>query len=275
MNTILQSLIACLCIVLAPALSLVLSPFAQADIIAGKPTVFITGANRGIGFEFVKQYSARGWNVIATARKPEQAEQLKALAAKRRNITIEQLDVTDHQRMEELGKQYQQQPIDVLLNNAAITPRYKSAYKKLNGVDFDMARKSLEVNAIGPLKMASVFMPHVEASDQKKIIVISSKAGSFAEGPNMPIMYSYRASKAALNMYMHTLAFQTKKKGVTVALLSPGLVNTSAKNTTGMRMPNAIEPPESVGNMIAIINSLKPEDNGKFLNHKDKSIVAW
>ena len=141
---------------------------ATAAIEAGKPTVLITGANRGIGLEFVRQLSARDWNVIATARKPEQAEQLQALADADANIVIEQLDVTDHERIAELAEKYRDQPIDILLNNAGLTPRYATAFKRVKGVDFDTARLSFEVNALGPLKMAQQFMPHVAASDQKK-----------------------------------------------------------------------------------------------------------
>jgi len=200
--------------------------FTFADIVAGKPTVLITGANRGIGLEFANQYSARGWNVIATARKPQKADDLRELAEQRNNITVEQLDVTDHAGIDALAAKYKDQPIDHLLNNAAITPKYLSAFKGLDGVDFDMAKKSMEVNAIGPLKMAEAFMPNVQASKEKKILVISSKAGSMAVSPDREMMYSYRASKTALNMYMYTLSFETKRKGVIVTLFSPGTVNT-------------------------------------------------
>lgn len=81
---------------------LVLPSLASADILLGKPTVLITGSNRGIGLGFVKQFTERGWNVIATARKPEKAEELNALARKHKSITVEQLDVTDHARIEAL-----------------------------------------------------------------------------------------------------------------------------------------------------------------------------
>jgi NAD(P)-dependent dehydrogenase (short-subunit alcohol dehydrogenase family) len=114
-------------------------------------------------------------------------------------------------------------------------------------------------------------MANVEASDGKKIIVLSSKAGSFAEGPQMPMMYSYRGSKAALNMFMYTLAFETKKKGITTIMLSPGTVNT----TEGMKMPNAIEPPDSVAMMIKVIDGLTLENNGQFLNYEEGRIVGW
>ncbi|MGI9330547.1 MAG: SDR family oxidoreductase [Gammaproteobacteria bacterium] len=236
-----------------------------------KPTVLITGANRGIGLEFVRQFSEKGYNVIATARKPEKAEALNALAAENTGIVVEALDVTDYGRVEAMAKAYADQPIDILLSNAAITPRYKTAFQRVKGIDFDMAKQSFEVNALAPLKIAQAFMPNVEASDGKKIIVLSSKAGSFAEGPQMPMMYSYRGSKAALNMFMYTLAFETKKKGITTVMLSPGTVNT----TEGMKMPNAIEPPDSVAMMIKVMDGLTPENNGQFLNYEEGRIVGW
>ncbi|MDP6437192.1 MAG: SDR family oxidoreductase [Gammaproteobacteria bacterium] len=242
-----------------------------ANLAADKPTVLITGSNRGIGLEFVKQFSERGWNIIATARKPEEAADLQAIADNYDRLAIEQLDVTDFDRVKELQTVYQDQPIDILLSNAGITPKYKSAFKKVSGVDWDMARKSIDVNAIAPLQIAHIFMGNVAASDQKKIVVISSKGGSFAVGPEMPMMYSYRASKAALNMYMYTLSFETPKKDVILTLLSPGQVNT----VPGMKLPNAIETDESVSKMLAVIDNLTPQHNGKFLDYEDGSEIGW
>ncbi|MFW2405238.1 MAG: SDR family oxidoreductase [Gammaproteobacteria bacterium] len=252
-----------------------LSSLANAALEAGKPTVMITGANRGIGLEFVRQYSERGWNVIATARKPDQADELRALAAADPKIVVEQLDVTDYPRIEALAEQYKDQPIDILMNNAGLTPRYASAFKRVKGVDFDMAMKSYEVNALGPLKISQQFMPHVMASEQKKIVVISSKAGSFAESPKMPMMYSYRASKSALNMLMYALSFETAKNGVIVTMLSPGTVNTT-KDMKGMKLPpGSIEVEESVTKMRAVIDELTIDDNGTFLNYEDGRVVGW
>ncbi|MAF83095.1 MAG: SDR family oxidoreductase [Gammaproteobacteria bacterium] len=258
-------------------LLVVFSSTAWADLDPASPTVFITGANRGIGLEFVKQYAALGWNVIATARKPEKADQLQALTAAHEKVVIEQLDVTDFARIDELAAKYTEQTIDVLLSNAGLTPKYKSAFKRVSGVDWDIARKSMEVNAIAPLKLAQAFMAAVVASGQKKIIIISSKSGSFELGPKMPMMYSYRASKAALNMYMHTLSFETPKKGVILTLLSPGQVNTmeDIERFKGIKIPNTIETDESVVKMLKVIDGLTLEDNGKFLNYEDGTILPW
>lgn len=242
-----------------------------ANFSADEPTVLITGANRGIGLEFVSQFSERGWNIIATTRELESSPELLAMAEDYDRLVVEQLDVTDFARIDALDAKYSDQPLDVLLSNAGITPKYKSAFKTVDSVDWDMVRMSLEVNAIAPLKLAQTFMDQVAASKQKKLVVISSKAGSFDLSPKMPMMYEYRGSKAALNMYMFTLAFETAKKGVILTLLSPGQVNT----VPGMKLPGAIETDESVAKMLAVIDGLTPAQNGKFLNFEDGSELAW
>ena len=185
------------------ALLMILSSLASADILPGKPTVLITGGNRGIGFEFVKQFTERGWNVIATARTPEKAEELNALAKKHKSITVEQLDVTDHARIEALAAKYKGQSIDILLNNAGLTPKYKTAFSPLDGIDFDIALQSLKVNAIGPLKMCQAFMNHVAASNQKKIIVISSNVGSIPESQDGNVLQLPRQQGCSEHVYVH------------------------------------------------------------------------
>jgi len=235
------------------------------------PTVFITGSNRNIGLEFVKQFSENNWNVIATARNPETAKELQTIAAEQDNVVIEQLDVTDHEQIESLAEKYTDQPIDILLSNAALTPRYKSAFKKIKGVDFDIARSSFEINVLGPLKLIQSFMPNVEKSQGKKIIALSSKVGSFSERPKIPFMYSYSISKAALNSLLYSLSFESKRKNIVVVAISPGMVNT----TPGMKLPGAIETEESVTKMMQVIDDLTMADNGHFIDYEDGRQLAW
>ena len=235
------------------------------------PTVFITGSNRNIGLEFVKQFSENNWNVIATARNPEEAKELQTIAAEQDNVVIEQLDVTDHEQIESLAEKYTDQPIDILLSNAALTPRYKSAFKKIKGVDFDIARSSFEINVLGPLKLIQSFMPNVEKSQGKKIIALSSKVGSFSERPKIPFMYSYSISKAALNSLLYSLSFESKRKNIVVVAISPGMVNT----TPGMKLPGAIEIEESVTKMMQVIDDLTMADNGHFIDYEDGRQLAW
>jgi NAD(P)-dependent dehydrogenase (short-subunit alcohol dehydrogenase family) len=214
--TIIASLIFCLPLVLA----------ATASAEESAPTVLVTGGNRGLGFEFVRQYAADGWNVIATARKPDAAEDLQALAAKYPNVAIEQLDVRDLEMIDALAEKYAGQPIDVLLNNAGISgnPMPEQIFKRL---DYDLFDDFMETNAQGPLKMSEAFLKNIEAGEQKKIAVLTSKVGLFSEFDAGTIgTYFYRASKTALNMLMRQVAQDVKKRGITVILLNPGLVDT-------------------------------------------------
>lgn len=241
------------------------------DAADARPTVLITGSNRGIGFEFVRQFSARDWRIIATARAPERAGELNALAATDPDIVVEQLDVTDHARVSALADKYREQPIDILLLNAALGPTRETAMAQLESLDWEVARQSLEVNAIAPLNLCRAFMRHVEASGRKLIVAMSSDSGSFVAGSQAPILYHYKMSKAALNMYLHTLSFETRKRGVTVVMLHPGLV---ATNPGLANIPGAMATPDSVAAMLAVIDALTPADNGRFISYTGET-MPW
>ncbi|MBW7931795.1 MAG: SDR family NAD(P)-dependent oxidoreductase, partial [Gammaproteobacteria bacterium] len=141
------------------------------------PTILITGANRGIGLEFVRQSAERGWQVIATARKPAEAAELQALAAGNPRIVIEPLDVTDFDQIDALAAKYRDRPIDVLLNNAGISGSMQDQMFGRHS-DWAMFERILRTNTIAPLKMAEAFLPHLLASGQKKLVNVSSSEGS-------------------------------------------------------------------------------------------------
>jgi NAD(P)-dependent dehydrogenase (short-subunit alcohol dehydrogenase family) len=236
-----------------------------------QPTVLITGASRGIGLELARQYAARDWRVIATARNPASASDLQKLAAADQDVVVETLDVTDHAGVDALAAKYRDQPVDLLLLNAAQGPTPQTAVRNLAKLDFAEARQSFEVNAIGPMKVAQAFFDSVAASGRKLIVAVSSDSGSLEASVKMPILYNYKASKAALNMYMHTLSFETPRKGITVVMLHPGTVKT---NPGLMRMPGALETPDAVGRMVAVIDKLTPADNGRFLDNRGET-MPW
>ena len=146
------------------------------------PTVLVTGANRGLGFEHVKQYAEKGWNVIACARNPEKADDLQALKIKyEKHFTIEQLEVIDHPKIEDLAEKYKSTPIDILLNNAGTTGPMgvpgAMEYQKIDSMDYQIWRDILEVNLLSPFKIATAFKEHVSKSEKKILVMMSSDLG--------------------------------------------------------------------------------------------------
>ncbi len=251
-------------ILLAIGLSLTaaLNPAARAHDHAGmdeKSTVLITGANRGIGLEFAKQYTDAGWNVIGTARNPETADELRATGA-----TILELDVLDQSTIDALVESLDGQPIDLLINNAGIFPRVSS----INEVDFDDYARTLAVNTTGPARVTQALLSNVAQSKAKTIINISSGLGSI-ENTTSGVFYGYRESKAALNMLSRTLGMELKADGFIVAAVHPGWVQTD------MGGANAnLTPSESVSAMRETIAKLTVDDTGTYWSY-DGQPVAW
>ncbi|MDG2155887.1 MAG: SDR family oxidoreductase [Gammaproteobacteria bacterium] len=233
------------------------------------PTVMITGANRGIGFEFVKVYLARGYNVIATARSPGKADELNALAAENDNLTVVQLDVTDFARVDELAADLQGQPIDILINNAGISGDVRG--QMFGNVNYDEFRKVLDVNVVAPTKIAEAFYQNILDSQLKKLVVVSSSEGSIA-GISSPRTMVYRTSKAAVNMMYTNLAVQLKRKGITVAMVNPGLTDTDF--VAGL--PKKMLRPADVAaeDMARNIDNTWVENTGTFWNY-DGRALPW
>ncbi len=242
-------------------LAMVLAVPASAEDVS---SVLITGSNRGIGFEFAKQYAESGWRVFATCRSPEDADALTALAGEHPNVTVHQLDVTDHARVDALAAELTGQPIDVLINNAGVFGDFPDQFfGRLDHAQFDLF---MRVNAQGPLKMSEAFIDNIRASDQKKIVNITSLAGSFgARMGGMPQHFWYKGSKAAQNMFTMALADILERRGVTVVAMSPGTVRTS--RLEGVEMPGLIEPEESIAGMIQVIDGLDIADTGTFVRY--------
>jgi NAD(P)-dependent dehydrogenase (short-subunit alcohol dehydrogenase family) len=234
------------------------------------PTVLITGSNRGLGLEFSKQYAERDWKVIATVRRPETAEDLKLLAASHSNVHIERLDVTDDSAIKALAEKLKGQPIDLLLNNAGILGDISGQF--FGKLEHDEFMKIMSTNALGPLMIAQFFIDNVKASKQKKIVAISSLAGSFGrERRGLPGTYFYKASKAALNMLMRTLAQDLRSDGVTVILISPGTVDTGQ---IGIKSPRLVDIEVSIAGIIETIDQVTIENSGTFISY-DGEVQAW
>ena len=240
------------------------APSAAAAVTASPGTVLITGASRGLGFEFARQYAADGWTVIATARKPSESAALRDLAKQYPGVRLEALDVVDAASVAALAARLNGAPIDVLINNAGDTDQFRGqSFPKLAHDRFNYL---MELNAHGPIRVSEALFANVLASRQKKILAVSSLAGSFgAKGGGMPGGYWYKASKAALNMVMVSLAQDVKAKGVAVACLSPGQVDTQGYAASGMKIPGMTEIGVSVGGMRAVIAGLTLEQSGTFI----------
>lgn len=231
------------------------------------PTVLITGSNRGIGFEFVRQYATKGWTVIATCRHPEAAEDLKTLAAQYPNITIERLDVLDHAMIDELAEKYESTPIDVLLSNAGIDGGDDNQI--FGSINYDVFNDVMWTNALAPLKIAEAFIDHVAMSDQKKIMTVTSFMGSITR--NRGGMYFYRSSKTAANQLLKTLATDVADRGIIVGMFNPGAIATGM--TKDSKIPHPLLPPEvGVSGMIELINNFTPEMTGSFFQYTGEEI---
>jgi NAD(P)-dependent dehydrogenase (short-subunit alcohol dehydrogenase family) len=237
-------------------------------------TVLISGANRGIGFEFVKQYAAKGWSVIAGARNPAGATDLKVLAEEYPKVTIEQLDVSDLASIDALAARLSGQPIDLLINNAGYFGEF--ANQAFGAIDHELFDLFMRTNARGPLKMSEAFVPHLKSGEFKKIVAITSQAGSFGvDSGGLPGMYFYKSSKAALNMIMRNVAKDVSAHGIAVAVLSPGMVNTAGEDVPPeRRFPGLIEPPESITGMIGVIDRLSLDNTGTFIRYTDE-LQPW
>jgi NAD(P)-dependent dehydrogenase (short-subunit alcohol dehydrogenase family) len=258
---------------LALLLLLVLAPLGAvaAQFKPDASTVLITGSNRGMGFELARQYAESGWNVIATTRRPADdpgLADLRALAASHPNVAIERIDVTDTAMIRAVAAKYRNQPIDVLINNAAavedtFAADMKEATVPYDQIDFDAARHDFDVNALGPMRMVQAFAPNVLASKQKKFATVTSLAGSFGRPLPGATAMNYSASKAALNKYMVMLSFAVKPKGALVGLYQPIFV---ASKKDMKNMPNASPVDVSVSKLIKEIDGLNAERNGKITN---------
>lgn len=220
-------------------------------------TVVVTGANRGIGLEFARQLKVKGYYVIATARKPEAAEELRGLG-----VQIEQLDVADSASVQAFAERLQGTIIDILINNAGIAGHGASTFAEH---DFDAVDRTFQVNSLGPMRVTQALLDNLRRGKQKKILHISSMMGSIEM--NQGGAYGYRASKAALNSFNKTLSVELGKEGFICVVLHPGWVRTGIG---GSSAPLSTE--ESVAGLITVIEGLDADSNGRFIDYTGKDL---
>ncbi len=226
------------------------------------PSVLITGASRGLGLEYARQYAADGWKVFATCRDPENAEALRGLPG---DVDVRPLDVADFGQIQELAKALRKESIDLLLNNAGI---YGPRPSKLGGIEYDAWEQVMRINVLSPIRVTECFRDHVAGGALKKIAFMSSKMGSMGDNES-GASYIYRSSKAALNAAAKSLSVDLKPRGIAVAILHPGWVRTDMGGPGGL-----IDAPESVSGLRRVIDELSLENSGRFSNY-DGTEIPW
>lgn len=223
-------------------------------------TVLITGASRGIGLEMTRAFLARGHQVLATCRNPAGAEGLRELEG---SLEILTMDVSEPECIARCATLLDGRAIDILVNNAGVTHRDT----RIGDLDYAAWRQVLEVNTLAPVMVLEAFLPHLLRGEGRKAVAISSSLGSVARAGGGNIFY--RSSKAALNITMRALAVDLAEQGVTVAVVSPGFVDTDF--TRGMTAPK-ISAPESGAGLAAYIEAMTPEDARRFLRFNGDEI---
>ncbi|XP_072163842.1 C-signal-like [Diadema setosum] len=237
-------------------------------------SVFVTGANRGIGLEFVRQLARRKpqpSHVFASCRNPREAKELKALAASNDNVHIVELDVqneaTYQPAVETVSNLVGEKGLNVLINNAGI---YST--KSYEDVSRELLTAIMDINVISPMRITQAFLPLLRQAskrstmkqlsfEQAAIINISSGYGSIAESTGGHA--GYRESKAALNMFTKSLSLGLKKDGILVTSLCPGWVQTDMGGPYASRTPQ-----DSVSSLLKICSQLSDKENGLFLSNR-------
>lgn len=229
-------------------------------------TVLVTGANRGLGLEFARQYAADGWTVYAACRAPAGAAALQQLAAASGGrIAVLALDVTDTGSVRAAAAKLAGVPIDLLVNNAGVgAPKGQ----KLGDLDYAAWQRVLDANTLGPLRVAEAFLGSIELGMQKKIVTITSGMGSIADNGSGG-SYAYRSSKAAVNMVVKSLSIDLAPRGITCIVVNPGWVRTDMGGAGGR-----LSPEQSISGMRKVIAGLTLADSGEFFNY-DGEHYPW
>ncbi|MEZ4391599.1 MAG: SDR family oxidoreductase [Polyangiales bacterium] len=224
--------------------------------------VVITGANRGIGLEFVRQYLARGDEVVAACRDPERADALRALACDRLRVLA--CDVSSDALVAAFARELGDVAVDLVINNAGVGGGWVS----LEEMDMSAALETYSVNALGPLRVSRALLPALRKAKGARVVSVSSGMGSIGDNASGGA-YAYRMSKAALNMAGKSLAIQLRAESIVSVVINPGWV---ATDMGGEGAPLRVE--DSVGAMIPRFDALTLEDTGRFLNYRGDD-YAW
>jgi len=225
------------------------------------PSILISGANRGIGLEFVRQYKDAGWQVHATARQPDEAAALVELGP---DVAIHELDVANEASIDALAWKLRDRAFDVVVANAGVSGGLSLKAEEIDGEEME---RVFTVNALGAFLLTTRFRPHLERGRLKLALAVSSLMSSIASN-DWGEQHSYRASKTALNALWRSLAVEWRPFGIACVLLRPGLVKTELSRMRGM------EPNVSVSGMRKVIDELTLSDSGRCVGF-DGLDVPW
>jgi NAD(P)-dependent dehydrogenase (short-subunit alcohol dehydrogenase family) len=225
-----------------------------------KYTVLITGTNKGLGLEFVKQFAIEGYQVIACTRKINKKDELHQLQEKFKTISICKLDIANFSSIDQFAKLFKK-PIDILINNAGVYPD-----SSIDHVDYKAWLDAFKINTLAAFKMTKAFLPHLKKGRLKKIASLTSKMGSIDDNSGGG-EYIYRSSKTALNMVMKSLSIDLKPFDLSVITLHPGWVRTDMGGPNGL-----IDVDESVAGMKRQIDKLTIRTSGQFIAYDGKKI---
>lgn len=229
-------------------------------------TILITGANRGLGLEFVNQLSSQGSQIIASCRDPEHADVLQQWAKSRKNLSIHKLDVSDDRNIIALANELRDTPLDWIINNAGISGE---AGVTVGNIKRDNFLNVFNVNCLSALKVSEAFLPHLYKGQDKLVVNISSQLSSISENQRGR-SYAYRSSKAALNCVMRAFALDVEQDGIKVMLLHPGWVRTQLGG------PDAsIDVQTSVSGMLNIIEKYKNNGHAEVLRSYNDQTIGW
>jgi NAD(P)-dependent dehydrogenase (short-subunit alcohol dehydrogenase family) len=230
------------------------------------PTILITGASRGLGLEFTRQYAADGSTVIAACRSPANAQALQRMARDSKGaVSVIEVDVASTESVRRAAARVNTPAIDILINCAGIIGAGGST---LGSLDYNDWMQVLDVNLMGPARICEAFLDRVAAGERKLIVTITSGMGSLTDNTSGGYI-PYRTSKAAVNMLMRSAALDLRSKGISCVVINPGWVKTD------MGGPNAqLEPEESVTAMRRVIAKLRLADSGRFYNYDGRE-YAW
>lgn len=225
-------------------------------------SVLITGCDYGIGFEFARQYAEAGWTVHAVCLQAESEARFEPFGPQ---VAFHQVDVSDEAAVAGLAASLGDEPVDLLINNAAtFAPDGAGA---LELPDMDEFTRVMRVNAIAPIYVAEALADAVARSEKKLMVFVSTRSGSIGDNGSGG-HYAYRCSKTALNMAAKSISIDLRDRGVTAIAIHPGSVQTET------RKKGQVDVQTSVAGMRDVIAGLGPEDTGTFQRF-DGGTIEW